>query len=188
MPLVTINGELYHYGVKGMKWGVRRAKKWATSKHQPSSTKSSVLAGMYAATGNKRVGKALDKSNDRDAEKWAQAKEIYKNYQKKEKAKKAAGEKRYSNRQIKRDMNETYNTTYKDLHEKYKKTTPATAADRAHVQAKKINTKHLIDTYGKERMDQYYKAEQKKLIGAGALLVGSMASMSVVALVANKKL
>lgn len=178
---------LMHYGVKGMKWGVRRAKKWATSKHQPSSTKSSVLAGMYAATGNKRVGKALDRSNERDVEKWAQAKEIYKNYQKEEKAKKAAGEKRYSNRQIKRDMNKTFDSTYKDLHEQYKKRNPATAADRAYTQARKINAKHLADTYGKERMDQYYKTEHQKTIAAGTFLVGSMAAMSVVALVADKK-
>lgn len=68
--------ELKHYGVKGMKWGVRRrgTNKWATAKHQPSSFKSSVLAGAYAATGNKKIGKALDKSNDRDAERWEREK------------------------------------------------------------------------------------------------------------------
>lgn len=57
---------LIHYGVKGMKWGVR--------KQQPSSVRSSVLAGLYAATGNERVGRSLDKSNDRDAKKWEKAK------------------------------------------------------------------------------------------------------------------
>ena len=98
------------------------------------------------------------------------------------------GKKRYSNRQIKRDMDKTFNDTYEELHEKYKKTNLATAADRAYSQARKINAKHLIDTYGKERMDQYYKTEHNKLIAAGTFLVGSMATMSVAALVANKKL
>lgn len=124
---------LYHHGIKGQKWGVRR--------FQNSN-------GSLTNTGKKR----------------------------------------YSNRQIKRDMNKTFDDTYKELHEKYKKITPATAADRAYNQAKKINTKHLIDTYGKERMDQYYKTEHNKEIAAGMFLVGSMATMSVAALVANKKL
>lgn len=78
--MIFYESELYHYGVKGMKWGVRKTRKWATSKHQPSSTKSSALAGIYAATGNKRVGKALDKSNSRDAANWERAKKDYKNH------------------------------------------------------------------------------------------------------------
>lgn len=69
--------ELYHYGVKGMRWGVRKTQKWATSEHQPSSVKSSVLAGVYAATGSRRIGRALDKSNNQDAENWARAKKKY---------------------------------------------------------------------------------------------------------------
>lgn len=71
---IVVNGELYHYGVPGMKWGVRRDRKWATAKMQPSSFKSSVLAGAYAATGSKRIEKALDKSNNQDAERWQRAK------------------------------------------------------------------------------------------------------------------
>ena len=58
-----------------MKWGVRRYERWAKSYHQPSSFRSSVLAGKYAATGSQKVAKRLDKSNDRDAKKW----EEYKN-------------------------------------------------------------------------------------------------------------
>lgn len=100
----------------------------------------------------------------------------------------SAGRKRYTNRQIQRDMKTTFNKTYKELHEKYKQTTPETAADRAYSQAKKINTKHLIDTYGKERMDQFYTAERKKFKAAGITLVSSMAAMSVTALLANKML
>lgn len=70
--------ELYHYGVPGMRWGRRKTRKWATSKNQPTSAKSSFLSGVYAATGSKKVGRALDKSNDRDAENWKLAKQRYK--------------------------------------------------------------------------------------------------------------
>lgn len=69
--------ELYHHGVKGMKWGVRRDKKWASNPHQPSSYRSSSLAGKYAATGSKRIAKKLEKSNAKDAERWKKVKEKY---------------------------------------------------------------------------------------------------------------
>lgn len=56
---------LMHHGVKGMKWGVRK-----DPNHQPSSFRSSALAGLYSATGSERIGRKLDKSNERDAAKW----------------------------------------------------------------------------------------------------------------------
>ena len=176
---------LIHYGIKGMKWGVRRTNKSFGNRIYSRAAKSAQKdADDLRKHGYKDEAVAVQKVADKNRQKAAASQKKYDLKQ----AKKASGEKRYSNRQIKRDMNETYNATYKDLHEKYKKTTPATAADRAHIQAKKINTKHLIDTYGKERMNQYYATERKKTIAAGTFLVGSMASMSVVALVANRKL
>lgn len=83
-----MDNQLQHYGVLGMKWGVRKTRKWATSKTQPSSARSSVLAGVYAATGSKKVGKALDKSNDIDAKDWKRAKTEYKKSQQKAASKK----------------------------------------------------------------------------------------------------
>ena len=69
-----MNNELYHYGVKGMKWGVRKERKWAAHPVQPSSRRSSDLALMYLMTGSKRIGSALDKSNAKDKERWEKAK------------------------------------------------------------------------------------------------------------------
>lgn len=69
--------ELMHYGKLGMKWGHRRYQnkdgsltnagkkralkdsktKWGKAKWQPSSSRSSTLAAIYLATGNKRIAK-----------------------------------------------------------------------------------------------------------------------------------
>lgn len=179
---------LMHYGVKGMKWGVRKLRghagpgRYLTRKRQLDGDKKDL---RYIENGG-HLSVGLTKKRQENFDKRDKAsieKRIAKNEEKRMENKQV----RYSNGQIKRDMNKTFNDTYKDLHEQYKKRNPATAADRAYAQAKKINAKHLVDTYGKERMDQYYKTEHQKTVAAGTFLVGSMAAMSVVALVADKK-
>lgn len=100
--------EIYHHGVKGMKWGKRKIRKWATSEHQPSSVKSSVLAGVYAATGNKRIAKALDKSNEKDATNWKQAKKEYKKLTKEQAVKNA-------DKKAKKERKQKINDAYKKV-------------------------------------------------------------------------
>ena len=59
--------------------------KWGTQSNQPSSARSSALAGTYAglriSTGKdpKLIGKALDKSNDADEKRWKAAKKARSN-------------------------------------------------------------------------------------------------------------
>lgn len=77
--------DIIHYGVLGMKWGVRKVRKWASSKNQPSSVKSRLLTGAYTATKSKKIGNALDKSNAKDSENWEKAKSTYSEYLRRQK-------------------------------------------------------------------------------------------------------
>ena len=167
---------LMHYGVKGMKWGKRKANYLTFNNRRLSRAANAAQkdADDLRKHGYKAEADAVQKVADKNRAKAAASQKKYDDRQNK---------KKYSNRQITKDKNEFYDKTYKELYSKYEKTNRATAVDRAHTQAKKLNTKHLVDTYGKERMNKYYASERKKVIAAGNFLVGSLATMSVAALV-----
>lgn len=132
--------ELYHHGVKGQRWGIRRFQN---------------DDGSLKPAGEKR-------------------------YQSSDKKRKI------SNRQIRKDMNNTYNKLYKELYDQYAKKDKTIAADKAYAKAKQLNTKHLVETYGKERMTKYYQDKHKKDVAIGTFFVSSLAAMSITALTINK--
>ena len=52
--------ELYHYGVKGMKWGVRKDDKWHSNYSSEQRKRDS---SVYGNSGVKRINKELKKGN-----------------------------------------------------------------------------------------------------------------------------
>ena len=55
--IMTENGELYHYGVKGMKWGVRKSEYKSMSRSQKKQTRKQYQQDKIAKKAEKRVGK-----------------------------------------------------------------------------------------------------------------------------------
>lgn len=53
---MSVNNELAHYGVKGMRWGVRRNKTSGDSKTKSSTEKSKILQNKIAKTALYTVG------------------------------------------------------------------------------------------------------------------------------------
>lgn len=79
---ITTDGELYHYGVKGMRWGVRRAKKelHGSRSYTPTGTKGShnhavAVLDTHRKKINKKLSKLDKKSEKLEAKRYKQATE-----------------------------------------------------------------------------------------------------------------
>lgn len=57
--VITDDGELYHYGVKGMKWGVRRATKKLHTANQAGNEKQRSRAVASLSTHQRKINKKL---------------------------------------------------------------------------------------------------------------------------------
>lgn len=159
--------ELYHYGVKGMKWGVRRYQNadgtlTALGKRRASSKDIRAYRKQawddVEAESKARYGKEL-----KDLEK--QAKSDYDAFVKKHK--------------LLEDFSEGFEEDYEDRHMLYDQ------RDRAYdklnkrrreidaIESKEV-TKRLVDRYGQERIDKFNKSEQVK---AGMQVTATLAGM-----------
>lgn len=168
-----------HYGVLGMKWGIRRyqnpdgsltalgkarakrdateANKWATSEHQPSSIRSSIAAGIYAANPSNKSASRLDKFNERDSARYKAARNEYKKLSKSQREENAS---RIENRNSR--------------NAKIVSTVAGTLA-----------AKSLIDTFSNWQaantlVNGYARIPVSKLVTSGAVQAGKVAAVSAI--------
>lgn len=96
--ILTSDGELYHYGIKGQKWGVRRyqnADGSLTPKGKKRLAKNEALRNKLVNKADKRIKNHTDKAkeakaNIRDLKKHGKNSETYKRWKESEDAKREA--------------------------------------------------------------------------------------------------
>lgn len=143
MSLVTINGELYHYGIPGMRWGRRKAKSKSGSNDQMSRREQ------------KEFKRTLKKQVRSESEKYEQAKhkqiaasQVYRNIQKDLQSGKIP-ESEYANAGYKIQYTLLQARTAKYVHENYKEmyTKPLS----------KLNVKGMSQKEAEERVNAIIK-------------------------------
>lgn len=125
--ILSSNGELYHYGVKGMKWGVRRYQNQNGSL-TPAGKKKYRSTGIRSALA-RRSNEKIDKSFDEWKEN-AKKRDTAIDLGKKANAAKMAYEKDRSNKDLK--------AAYKDANKQYKKALASNTTYRKGVVRKEV--------------------------------------------------
>lgn len=105
MPIYITNNELYHHGVKGMKWGVRKKRdvmlaakkqrKAANKEYSKAFNKATSLVGAYGPNSKRNTQRMMETAKAANAAnaKYKQAKKDYKTAKKTAKADARAKEK-----------------------------------------------------------------------------------------------
>ena len=144
---------LYHHGVKGMKWGVRKDKSRVSSRKQRKQDRRNISNAKFKIQAEER--KKVHKEYGVE-EKWnAAEKRAQKVYDKK------------GTSAIAEDK--TYQKLYNDYNRSH---------DKAEAVVKQRTNKALVQKFGKEKVDDFLKYE-KRMSNIGGAIIGGGALASV---------